>query len=107
MEETIGRKDLEELWRGRLADAKASYEIAVTQFRTASEDFRAHCTPSPDGGLSVHLAIVAESRARKEYMRVLRVFTDLLVYGKAPGDADAHEKPATSVQSAHFPRKTA
>jgi len=103
----VNPPDVEELWRSRLAAAKAGYETAVAQFRTASEDFRSNHTPSPDGGFSVHLAIAAESSARKEYMRVLRLFTDLVLYGKIPDDIDPLEKPGVGTQPSHFPRKTA
>jgi hypothetical protein len=103
----INPQDVEELWRGRLAAAKASYESAVTRFRTASEDFRSRHTPSPDGGFNVHLAIAAESSARKEYMRVLRLFTDLVLYGKIPEETDSIEKPGTGASSSCFPRKSA
>ena len=82
------RQDVQELWRGRLADAKATYETAVSRFRTAAEDFRADQTPGSDGRVSVHLAISEESSARKEYMRVLRVFTDLLLNGKIPEEVE-------------------
>lgn len=103
----ISPQDVEVLWRGRLAGAKASYETAVARFRTASEDFRSNHTPSPDGGFSVHLAIAAESSARKEYMRVLRLFTDLVLYGKIPNEIEPHEKSGTATPSSRFPRKTA
>lgn len=96
-----------ELWRGRLAAAKAGYETAVERFRTASEDFRSNHTPSPDGGFSVHLAIAAESSARKEYMRVLRLFTDLVLYGKIPEEIDSFEEPGTGATPSRFPRKSA
>ncbi|HEV3199871.1 MAG TPA: hypothetical protein VGZ73_18335 [Bryobacteraceae bacterium] len=78
----------------------------MAQFRTASEEFRTHHVPSPDGGFSVHLAIAAESTARKEYMRVLRLFTDLVLYGKIPDEIEPHEKPGTGAQPSLFPRKT-
>jgi len=102
----ISPQDVEELWRGRLAAAKAHYETAVARFRTASEDFRTHQAPSPDGGFGVHVAIAAESSARKEYMRVLRLFTDLVLYGRIP-EIDPLEKPKSSAPSSRFPRKTA
>src|SRR5579864_1780822 len=100
-------QNVEDLWRGRLAAARLTYETAVTRFRTASEDFRSNHTPSPDGGFSVHLAIAAESNARKEYMRVLRLFTDLVLYGKIPEEIDPLEKPGTVGRPSPFSRKSA
>jgi hypothetical protein len=100
------QQEVEELWRGRLAEAKARYETAVERFRTTAEDFRTHQTPTPDGGFGVHLAIAAESSARKEYMRVLRVFTDLLLNGKIPEETVPGETSGTSAALSGFPRKT-
>jgi hypothetical protein len=82
----IRKQDVEEIWRRRLSEAKGRYEVAVARFQTASEEFRNHHTTPPDGGFGVHLAIAAESSARKEYMRVLRLYTDLLLHGKVPED---------------------
>lgn len=96
------RQEIEELWRRRLAEEKARYEVAVARFQTASEDFRNHHTTPPDGGFGVHLAITAESNARKEYMRVLRLYTDLLLYGKIPEDTVRD----TRAGSPALPRKT-
>jgi hypothetical protein len=101
----LNPQNVEEHWSRRLADAKASYEIAVSRFRTASEDFRSRHTPSPDGGFNVHLAIAAESSARKEYMRVLRVFTDLVVYGKIPDETESRAKPGNGAVPVRFTQK--
>ena len=98
--------DLEGLWRGRLADAKAKYVTAVERFHTASEELRTRAMPSSDGCFSVHLAIAAESSARKQYMRTLRAFTELVLYGKIPDEEEPHDKPWTGPPSSQFPRKT-
>ena len=39
---------------------------------------------APDGSLAVRKARQEESVARDEYMRLLRVVTDLIVHGKIP-----------------------
>ncbi|MBZ5622870.1 MAG: hypothetical protein LAQ69_29665 [Acidobacteriia bacterium] len=98
-------QDVEELWRDRLSEAKARYEIAVARFRTAAEDVRTRHTPGPDGSFSVHLAIAEESSARKEYMRVLRVFTDLLLNGRIPDEKAPDGNPAMGSRSLGRPRK--
>lgn len=81
-------QELEELWRTRLADAKSRYMATVDRFRNAAEHLRTQQMPPPDGGFAVHVAITAETHARQEYMRVLRVFTDLLLYGTVPQERD-------------------
>src|ERR1017187_3068471 len=103
----INPQDVEELWRRRLAAAKAGYEIAAARFRTASEDFRSKPHTQSRWRFQRTLAIAAESSARKEYMRVLRVFTDLVLYGKIPDESEPREKPGAGAPSSGFPRKTA
>lgn len=80
------RIEIEDRWRIRLADAKSKHDQAVSLFRRASEEYRAKEIPASDGSLSLHQAIAAESSARKEYIRILRLFTDLVVQGRIPKD---------------------
>jgi hypothetical protein len=80
------RIEIEDRWRTRLADAKRNHDQAVTRFRRAAEVYRAQEIPASDGTLGLHQAISAESSARKEYIRVLRLFTDLIVHGRIPSD---------------------
>jgi len=64
----------QDLWRGRLADAEAHYHIADEDFqRLAASGGRAE-------GARAH-----KMQAREEYLRVLRIFTDLVLRGKSPG----------------------
>jgi hypothetical protein len=79
---------LVDLWRNRLLDARAKYDLAATQSKTSSKDFADKILPTPDGGAKMIGAIRAESRARSEYMRTLRIFTDLVIAGKAPEGDD-------------------
>jgi len=76
------RQRLEELWRFRLVEARIKHEKAVAGSRAASRDFEARQPPPSDGNLT--RALMAERAARDEYMRVLRIFTDLMVTGKRP-----------------------
>ena len=78
--------DIEERWRKRLADARRRHDHSVEAFRDAAEVYRAQEIPFPDGGLRLHKALMAESAARREYIRVLRLFTDLILYGQIPKD---------------------
>jgi hypothetical protein len=75
---------MEDRWHKRLADARREHERAVEQFRHAAEIYRVQEIPFPDGGLALHRAIAAESLTRKEYIRVLRLFTDLILNGQSP-----------------------
>ena len=79
-------KELEELWRERLEDAKAALDFAYTHAQESAADM----TP---GTLSDRLflfrtAIHAENVARAEYNRVLRIYAALLINGSFPDEED-------------------
>ena len=78
------RPRIEELWRIRLVEARLNYSRTVAESQAIGINFRSHELPPPDGGASVINALKAERVARDEYMRVLRIFTDLMVHGKKP-----------------------
>jgi hypothetical protein len=64
----------QEIWRKRLEEAENRYEDASAQLQAAL---------TQDSG-------VAEARERKmtaraEYLRLLRIFSDLVLRGKVPG----------------------
>jgi hypothetical protein len=73
-----------DLWRGRLIDARKKYDLAVTGAKTAGTDFTAGTLPTPDGSQNVVNTLRAETTARKEYLHILQIFTDLVVSGKRP-----------------------
>jgi len=75
---------LEDRWQSRLKDARVQYDLAAARFKTAGTEFTNRTLPTPDGGLNLVSAIRAETVARREYMRVLRIFTDLVAHGKRP-----------------------
>jgi len=83
---SASRIEIEDRWRTRLAEAKRNHDQAVAHFRRAAEEYRVKEIPASDGSLGLHQAISGESRARREYIRVLRLFTDLVVHGKIPQD---------------------
>lgn len=65
----------QEIWRQRLAEAEIRYEQAAGELEAAM---------ARNSG-------VAEARqdkmaARAEYLRILRIFSDLVLRGKAPND---------------------
>jgi hypothetical protein len=76
--------ELSQLWHGRLQIAEDRYILAAAQFQKAIKEQRDGMAPAPDGTLALRKARARESATRREYMRVLRVFTDLTVSGKIP-----------------------
>jgi hypothetical protein len=64
----------EEVWRKRLAVAELAYHEASGALQTA---LREHDPAAP-------AARARKNEARLEYLRVLRIFTDIVLRGKAP-----------------------
>jgi hypothetical protein len=71
-------------WRARLDKAKAEYDLAVAEFRRTAEECRFRQEPTADSESALRKAQRAEATAREHYVRVLQVFTELVVEGKAP-----------------------
>ena len=83
------RRKLEAEWHQRLKRARAFYEekVAVCKQMLAERSvWPINRQPDPDGRFALHLALQEESAARTEYMRVLRIFTRLILHGTAPGE---------------------
>lgn len=80
----LSRAELAELWKGRLQTAEDRYILAAAQFQKAIKEQRDGLAPAPDGVFALRKARSRESSTRREYMRVLRIFTDLTVAGKLP-----------------------
>src|SRR4051794_14141670 len=78
------RAELEQLWRTRLLECGAKYESCVAEFRKVLEEQRQVGTSAGGRSIAERNALLRKSVARKEYIRVLRIFTDLLVSGKVP-----------------------
>jgi hypothetical protein len=77
------KRELEDVWRGRLREARLKYEEASKAFKaTWGEHFESRLTADPT--LAMQQARNIESPALCEYMQVLRVFADLVVHGKLP-----------------------
>ena len=78
------RLELEERWRARLKEAHEKYraaKIANTQFQ---ENWKPSKDADPDGCFERQRVMRAETAALREYARVLQIFTELTVSGKAP-----------------------
>ena len=67
---------LQEIWRKRLAAAELDFQQASVALKAALQEH--------DLAL-ITAAREKKTRTRLEYLRVLRIFTDLVVRGKAPG----------------------
>jgi DNA-binding CsgD family transcriptional regulator len=78
------RTKLQELWRERLESAADRYRVASLEFQNAVDVVSKGLSVYPDGSYAVKKARIAESVTRDEHMRVLRIFTDLILYGKVP-----------------------
>jgi len=71
----------QEIWRKRLEEAEAQYEAAAVDLRSAL---------AQDCG--VPEARQRKLAARAEYLRLLRIFSDLVLRGKAPdGDLNGRK----------------
>ena len=78
------RAELQQVWRTRLTESRTSYDLSVAQCRDVLKEQKRFGMPAPDGSFAVRQAHLQESAARNEYMRVLQIFTDLVVRGKIP-----------------------
>jgi hypothetical protein len=76
------RQTLEDSWRLRLEETQFRYREATNHYRKLLQE-RPDGTPHhPDRDLA--LARQAQAEALAEYIRVLRMFTELTVNGKMP-----------------------
>jgi hypothetical protein len=78
------RLEYEDLWLSRLAVANRTYRIASDRSRRITEKHSAGLTPVPNASFAIQQAREIELEARQEYTRILGIFTDLMLYGKAP-----------------------
>jgi hypothetical protein len=63
----------QDIWRKRLEEAESRYEEAAVQLQSAMVE-----------GRGVPEAREQKMVARAEYLRLLRIFSDLVLRGKAP-----------------------
>jgi hypothetical protein len=63
----------QDLWRKRLADAETRYHEADGRLKDVT------ATGGRTDGVCAH-----KIAAREEYLRILRIFTDLVLRGKSP-----------------------
>ena len=85
---SVSRKELKLLWLERVSQARERYvfktEICKMLMAERAVTFPNILPSYPDGTLALHHALQRESEALHEYMRVLRIYTDLVTFGKMP-----------------------
>jgi hypothetical protein len=81
----LSRLAQQETWRKRLSSAEVSYHDAAEELRLAL--LRKNGAAAPDSEPEIAAAKARKAAARAEYLRVLRVFTDLVLRGKTPSES--------------------
>lgn len=81
----MDRRELEQLWRGRVAEAERRFKAARDRTNAVVRDFPVDGI-SPDGRYAYEQAVRHENAALAEYRRVVQVYTDLVTRGIVPGE---------------------
>ena len=79
---SLMRQDLERDWRFRFVMARERYQTASRRHRQLLRENPEGLTPRHDD--LVALAQHEESEALAEYTRILKLFTELVLYGRIP-----------------------
>ena len=77
------RQELEDRWREKVRLACLRYEEAAKAFRATWHEHLDE-RPMADPAFAIEQARKVESEALAEYVRVLKIFSDLLLRGKIP-----------------------
>jgi hypothetical protein len=73
------KKELQNIWRERVREARLKYEEASDAFKaTWGEHFESRFTADPS--LAIQKARELEAQALSEYMRVLKIYSDLILH---------------------------
>ena len=78
-EQLRNHRDLQELWHGRLLAARRRYDDAVAMYQAAAAETQNGGRPA-----ALNSALTAEKKARDEYMRMLQIFSNLMLHGDVP-----------------------
>jgi hypothetical protein len=85
------RRELEAAWRERwremLSCARSRYQEKAAIRRQMVDQRRVWpitLEPDPDGRFALYRAVQEESAARTEYMRLLTIYTELILHGTPP-----------------------
>jgi hypothetical protein len=85
---------LTEHWQTHLRKAREEYVVCSTNFHKVLIEQAGRLIHPSDGSLAIHQARIRETAARSEYMRILRIVTDLVVRGKLPESCEANSEGA-------------
>ena len=89
MEARPVRREVVTAWQQRLDRARSRYQekIAIRQKMVAERRvWPIDLAPDPDGRFALHLALQEESASRTEYMRLLRIYSELILHGTPPDE---------------------
>ena len=82
MSDSTELRALEHRWEAEVKQSKLRLELCriyLKQMQTLIAD-----VPPPDGGHAYRSALKSEKLALAEYSRALRIYSDLVVYGRIP-----------------------
>jgi hypothetical protein len=77
----MSRRELEDLWRERVAELRLEYERASAEWRKILEE---HPVAAPDGAFRVKRALLVETEARRKFTNAIVKFNDLVIRGIIP-----------------------
>jgi hypothetical protein len=80
------RQEALEWWRSKLREAQAQHSSAVIKYQQVCRDYNEGFFDSANGSLALQRAQREVSAALEEYMRVLKIFADLVLRGQPPPD---------------------
>jgi hypothetical protein len=80
------RRRTEAIWREKLRVAESRYQIASVNTRQIQAEYTRRSMPTADGAFALQRATSLENEARLEYVRVLRLFTQLILCGEQPNE---------------------
>src|SRR6185295_15568686 len=86
---SIERQNLEDVWRMKLEEASNRYKAANVCYRKKLEEQSKGLCNDEDASAALIGAQQEESQTLAEYLRILKMFTDLTVYGKIPREQQA------------------
>ena len=78
--------ELEWVWQARLSAARQRYEESTQDFDRVVVESDSGFDPL-DGAKLIRQALRCESSALDEYIRTLRVYIDLVIYGTVPEES--------------------
>ncbi len=81
---SVTRLELETAWLTKVQAAHRRYRVASAKYLRALEEHKQFLLPSADGALAAKRAAQQEAAALREYGRVLKTFTELVVDGTLP-----------------------